>query len=190
MKGTNPFEKQGVQVSVDQSQTLTNHYTEIPKEDPLQNLITGEYYEDLLLEAGRSTYGVPEALVEQNKLDDQRFEHLHEDDWKNLDDSENRERAARAIARREGSYTTDQANEAAAQTNVMAFENRIAKEQKKRIMWTVLLFWSLFGAAATGAQGGFFAFLVGGLVFFFGGSLVLWIASLILGMGSASGRAV
>lgn len=192
MRGTNPFEKHAVvetlrdppQAPIDK-ETLPVEEPPAQRPDLTHGLITGELYEDLLVHAGRTGHKSPE-LRRQDELDDLRFEHLHGEDWKDLDDHEDMVRAARAIARREG-HKTDESHAA---VRVEMHEQHEATESKKRTLKVLLGLWTALGAVACGLEAGPLAFIFGGVTFFAMGAFGLWVVSLLRGMGSVSGRAV
>lgn len=196
MRGENPFEKMvgrkpavasgspPREPKVDQ-EVLPVEPPEAPKPDPLDQLITGDAYEELL-QLEERVAGKPEKLAQQDAIDDDRFEHLHGDDWKQLDDHEDRIRAARAIARREG----NRADEVNADEKVDYYEYREDKERLHQAVKTLLLLFVALGFLAGLLQHGIVGALSTGLAFFFGGVLVLWLYNLFSGMTNVRGRAV
>lgn len=197
MRGTNPFERRVVETPVMRDppqepivEPAVEDLTPVPepeepRENPLLHLVEGEDYEDLLVHAAR-TGSKSQILVQQDELDDDRFEHLHGEDWKTLEEHEDRVRAARAIARREGARD----DECHAEIHVDCYEDSQRKEHKKKVMWICLLLWAALGAVMTAAEGGPVGFFLGGVTFFFVGAFLLWVVSLFQGIGNVRGRAV
>lgn len=203
MQGKNPFERHVVETStrstikmvptveahplpVPQDEFLQPTEEHVVREHPLARLLTGEAYEDLLRHSARFNAPRSQELLEQDALDDERFEHLYGEDWQHLSTSEDRIRGARAIARRTGNGTTEKQ----AQGEARSFDYCRRQQRIKNTVITILSIWTALGAIMSAVELGPVGFLAGGFTFFVGGVAALWVAGLFVDLGAVRGRAV
>ncbi len=147
-----------------------------PKDPPA--LITGGAYYNL----------EPQSVeqVEQDMLDDHRFENIGIIQLKNLSTHEERERAARALARRDPSIS-DQV----VPVLVIDAEKAIREERRSTIIFTIAGIVTAFFALNALFKGlGIIAAIISGVVAFFFSMGVMYVIGHTLNMGSVSGRAI
>ena len=155
------------------------------KPDTKARFISGLEYHQLLTE-WRDGGHKPEALIEQDLIDDERFENLEGDDWKELDDEEERMRASRSIARRED----DGYDDFRAIQRAGLYEEARQKEHKRDTIGAGMFLWTMVGVGFGCAHGGVLGGIGSGVAFFFMYSLVLFVIATVTGMSDHGGRAV
>jgi hypothetical protein len=191
MSGPNPFDDVGRKPSGGNPRGSLQASLEVDREasrldaqideafgESMPTLIMGEAYSALEHQSVERT--------QQDFLDDKRFEDESSMTLKFLSSHEERERAARAMARRDPDIS-----EQVVPVLVSDAEKEIREGRKGTATWTFVILVTLYFAGDSLVQGqSVIAALVIGVVSFFGAFLLLLVLGNIWHMGEARGRAI
>lgn len=191
MEGVNPFEEKIRNIQRSKKETVDEPVIDSyePYQLNLEGLVQGERYlreYQKFSKSGKLT----DFLKNQNYLDDVRFEHLHENDWKTFKSSEEMERSYRAIYRSKNPNSFPSEVERNCRIEMSNFRAVQSKEAKMNTVFLIWTLWTLFWAVILVLESGFWGFIFGIFVGYVSGMLFIGLFSAVAGMGSARGRAV
>lgn len=193
MSGKNPFDEfpapegTGSQMSYqearDRCQATVAHATAACKGASQPELIQGDAYMRLLESWEGKHQAKPDALVDQDMLDDARFSHLKKNEWQNLPTTEEQMRGARSEARRlgDGSYYSQH-------MQTLLAEDVARVNHRNSIAALIVVCWFAFFMLVTAADQGLPGLLYGFLAAIFAGLPTIFIVRVLqIGWNSMDG---